>query len=312
MDQFNQFVMWERATRDTIDVKKTYIDMADDLVAGILLSQIVYWYLPKEDGSSKLRVEKDGQFWIAKGREDWWDETRISPKQFDRCIKLLEDKGLVVKETFKFDGNPTVHIRLVQERFMEMWNVVIVQPIQNPYKKKRKDRGEGKIDITQKVITSNDVVFPEKGITKLPSHEYPDGEIGSSPKGNNKVPEEGKSLTKITSKTSFKDFEEEESTKEGDASLLISPLKSHAIEVFETNAPRNGLDVATVATIVEKMKATDFDFDSEIVRQTCLVTFDKLESGEVYHFPNYFIAALKEKSAQIFYAKNKAKRPDEV
>jgi hypothetical protein len=217
MKDFDQFVLWERATRDTIDVKKTYIDMVGDLVAGILLSQIVYWYLPKEDGSSRLRVEKDGHLWIAKGREDWWDETRISPKQFDRCIKILEDHGLVVKETFKFDSSPTVHIRLIQERFMELWNEQINKPIENPYKKKRKEREEekkriteGKNDFPQKGKTSDDAVFPQRGITDLPSNELPDGEFGFSPKGNNDIPEKGKSLTEITVRDSVKERERED------------------------------------------------------------------------------------------------------
>ena len=35
---FEQFLLWERASRDTLEVKRTYIDMAGDLVAGVVLS----------------------------------------------------------------------------------------------------------------------------------------------------------------------------------------------------------------------------------------------------------------------------------
>ena len=87
MNSFSGFLQWERATRDTIDVKCVYIDVAQgDLAAGILLSQIVYWYLPsKRDDRTKLRVKKQGDLWIAKGREGWHDETRITPRMFDRA-----------------------------------------------------------------------------------------------------------------------------------------------------------------------------------------------------------------------------------
>jgi len=40
---FEQFLLWERASRDTLEVKRLYIDMAGDLVAGIVLSQIVFY-----------------------------------------------------------------------------------------------------------------------------------------------------------------------------------------------------------------------------------------------------------------------------
>ncbi|GAA4703046.1 hypothetical protein [Brevibacillus fulvus] len=113
-----EFLLWEQATRDCIDVKKIYVDMADDLIAGILLSQIVYWFLPDKEGRTKLRVKKDGVLWLAKSREDWWDECRIKPRQFDTAFKKLEEQGLVEKKTFKFNGDPTIHIRILWDKFL--------------------------------------------------------------------------------------------------------------------------------------------------------------------------------------------------
>lgn len=93
-------------------VRLAYVDIAEDLIAGILLGQIVYWYMPNEQGRSKLRVKKEGTLWLAKGREDWRDEIRITPKQYDRAIKILVDKGFVEVKKFKFNGAPTNHIKL--------------------------------------------------------------------------------------------------------------------------------------------------------------------------------------------------------
>ena len=73
---FEQFLLWERASRDTLEVKRTYIDMAGDLVAGVVLSQIVYWHLPSREGKARLQVEREGVLWLAKSRTDWWDEWR--------------------------------------------------------------------------------------------------------------------------------------------------------------------------------------------------------------------------------------------
>src|SRR5262245_57447695 len=71
---FEQFLLWERASRDTLEVKRLYVDMAGDLVAGVMLSQIIYWHLPNRDGYAKLQVQREGKRWLAKGRADWWEE----------------------------------------------------------------------------------------------------------------------------------------------------------------------------------------------------------------------------------------------
>jgi hypothetical protein len=60
----------------------------------------------------KLQVKRDVKTWLAKGRNDWWNECRITAKQFDRSIKVLKNKGLVEIKLFKFRGNPTLHIWL--------------------------------------------------------------------------------------------------------------------------------------------------------------------------------------------------------
>lgn len=126
-DHYHEFLAWEEASRDTIDLKKIYIDVADgDLVSGVLLSQIIYWYLPSKNKQSKLKVfkmDESGQkeLWLAKGREDWFEECRISPKQFDRSSGILIKLGFLEKKIFKFNGNPTVHIKLNVDK---VWKAV--------------------------------------------------------------------------------------------------------------------------------------------------------------------------------------------
>ena len=134
-EMINQFLLWEKTSRDTIDFKVCYVDMADDLVAGLLLSQIVYWYLPsknRSDAESKLRVQRDGMLWIAKGRTEWYDEIRLSPKQFDRASNLLVKQGLIEKKVMKFGEDTRVHIRLIWSNFLKRLNEVItVEPLED-------------------------------------------------------------------------------------------------------------------------------------------------------------------------------------
>ena len=72
MQDFKKFVIWEKITRDSIDVKKCYIDIAGgDVVTGILLSQILFWFLPNSKNQSKIRIFRDGRPWIKKERGEW-------------------------------------------------------------------------------------------------------------------------------------------------------------------------------------------------------------------------------------------------
>lgn len=121
MNSFDEFLLWERTTRDSIDFKKIYVDIAGDLIAGLMLSQIIFWYLPDKYGNSKMRVKKDGYDWIAKSNSEWYDEIRITEWQAPRALNILEEKGIIEKKLYKFNGAPTIHIRLIQENFMALW-----------------------------------------------------------------------------------------------------------------------------------------------------------------------------------------------
>lgn len=168
------FLFWETTSRDTIDFKKIYVDVAEDLIGGLLLSQIVYWHLPnKETGKTKLRVEKEGHYWIAKGREDWFEEIRITAKQYDRAIKILENKGFVEVKTFKFNSNPTKHVRLQWETFLMALEA--------------KKEAENGFD------PYSPMVIPQRVKTNLPKGEEP-----TSPKVKNDIDLSGRTLTENT------------------------------------------------------------------------------------------------------------------
>lgn len=124
-----------------------YIDIAGDLVSGTLLARIMYWCGESEE-NGKLRVFKDGHYWLAKGRNDWYDEIRITPRQFDTAIAKLEartkdvDNKMAIDETkrlvevrvFKFNGVPTTHIRPIYKNIntaIAEWKNNLAKEMQN-------------------------------------------------------------------------------------------------------------------------------------------------------------------------------------
>jgi len=88
---------WEKKTKDTVDFKKIYVDMAGDLVAGIMLSQLLFWFQPNREGSKKTRYYRTSNKHdiVIKTRAEWWDECRLSAKQVDRATAILVKRGII-------------------------------------------------------------------------------------------------------------------------------------------------------------------------------------------------------------------------
>ncbi len=153
---FNNFKQWEKASRETIDFKTIYVDIANgDIISGLLLSQIVFWFLPDKNGRSKLRAYKDGKYWLAKQRTDWYGEIRVSPKQYDRAIKILEDLGLVVVDNSLFDGKKTPFIWLNGEILAQKVNEILLQRAESSAvlpKGKNRFSPKGKIGFDERSI----------------------------------------------------------------------------------------------------------------------------------------------------------------
>lgn len=133
-----EFVDWEKSSRDTIDVKRCYVDVAGDLVTGVVLSQIVYWYLPGKRNRMRLTVERNGELWLAKKRHEWWHECRVTAKQADRALKSLENKRLLESDVFHFHHIRTKHVRLIIPHFLDALARVI-SPV--PWKSNKSDLG---------------------------------------------------------------------------------------------------------------------------------------------------------------------------
>lgn len=224
MSSMDKFLLWERASRDTIDFKKIYVDMAGgDVLAGLALSEIVYWYLPTKDGGSKLRVEHQGKYWIAVRRYEWYERARITPDQSDRVIGILIGRELIEKGRFKYWNEPTVHIRLIEDRFLALWNEYAAKPFVNPYLPEVKRPGY------KKPISPNG----ENGRSRQTAKT-------NSPNGENLVlAADRKPLTESTTETPTETLELADASasamkpESGNGSIVKNPTGFAALAAFE-------------------------------------------------------------------------------
>lgn len=98
-----------------IVINKVLVDYTGDLAAAALLGQIIYWFGKDDSGQKRARIFKFGKYWIAKKREDWWDEIRLHEKTAKRKLNELVKLGVIQVEIFKFRGDPTTHIHLNED-----------------------------------------------------------------------------------------------------------------------------------------------------------------------------------------------------
>ena len=125
LDTKDDFYELESHSKDIIGLRRMYVDLAEDLVAGVMLSQILFWNVPNKSGRSKLRVYKEGEFWLVKSTADWWKEARITLKQAKRAIRILKEKNLIITSIHRFNGSPTTHIRVNWDFFLEKLRYVL-------------------------------------------------------------------------------------------------------------------------------------------------------------------------------------------
>lgn len=83
------------------------LDAVDcDYPAALLLSQILWWHQPAKDGEPRARYERDGNVWLLRSDEEWWDDCRLTVKQMRRVRGVLVSLGLIESRRFKRAGAP--------------------------------------------------------------------------------------------------------------------------------------------------------------------------------------------------------------
>lgn len=118
----NKFLALKALEKEKVDFEMSYVDMAGgDLIAGLLLSQIIYWFSPDKNGKLRTRVTYKGKRVIAKNRDGWYEEVRITPRQYDRSIKILQDLNIVQIKNSMFNGKRTPFIMLNEDVFLSLY-----------------------------------------------------------------------------------------------------------------------------------------------------------------------------------------------
>jgi hypothetical protein len=186
-----------RASQEMIHTPVCWVDIAGDLVSGILLGQILYWHGQDKNGNSRLKVRKDDGYWLAKKHTDWWDEIRLTEKQVVRALAILEEKEVIVTKIYRFAGSPTTHIQVDFDRLGHMLS---------EYQEKLAS-GEFCAETTQR-------------------------EVSKPPKGKNGNLPKGATLTETTTETTTeRKTDSLNLLLQGGANAPVDPLQEHYAQI---------------------------------------------------------------------------------
>jgi DnaD/phage-associated family protein len=92
-----------------ISAPKLYVRYTGDITSAILLNQIVFF----SDKSKRT----DGFFY--KSYKEWEEESCLSERQVRYAAKKLKDMGIIDTKLMKANGAPTVHYKLLFDKFAE-------------------------------------------------------------------------------------------------------------------------------------------------------------------------------------------------
>lgn len=179
--EFNDYLKIKRAEGRKVSYELTYVDMVRDLKAGLLLSQIMYWFTPDENGKSKTRVTYKGRRAIAKARSDWFEEIRMTEKEYDSAIKVLKHYKIVDVVNSMFNSKRTPFIMINEDIFMALYVEAVgidsvLLKTEHRYKQISKTEIAKKVipltESTTEITTKNNIGNFDKQNPTIPFKDY--------------------------------------------------------------------------------------------------------------------------------------------
>jgi hypothetical protein len=104
-----------------VTVYATTVHMTGRAEAALVLSQLCYWASTDPNGRCRMRIFRDGLFWVAKTAHQLGEEVGLRPRQVRCALDRLLQLGVVVKRNWVFAGRRMLHLRLDEEVFSELW-----------------------------------------------------------------------------------------------------------------------------------------------------------------------------------------------
>lgn len=223
-------------TPEPLLYRHDYYYITGSYPAAIIMSQVHYWHSPSKNHTTRLRVYKKGEWWVAKTLNQWGHECGLTYEAVKQGLNLLAKLGLIIKGYFMFGGLKTLHVR----HALAKKNIPLT---------KMPDLS----GFPQKMVPEIDKPVVKSGLKKATKNQaLTDSECAfwSSPVSV-KTPE---SITESTPETTKK--EKEALPQEGNA-LLPAGKGGKKEETGEEGKIQKHIDTCQVATVPESLNHED-------------------------------------------------------
>jgi hypothetical protein len=145
---------------NTFTIPRVYVKYTGDLTTAVLLNQIVFY--------SDKSKRKDGFFY--KTYKEWEEEVCLTERQVRHSIKKLKDKGIIETQLKKANGSPTVHYKLLFDKFAESILTFCQNPTLQNVRIQSDDMSESLTEITTETTTEKEIQYAE--FVKMKETEY--------------------------------------------------------------------------------------------------------------------------------------------
>ncbi|NIO06497.1 MAG: hypothetical protein GTO40_00380, partial [Deltaproteobacteria bacterium] len=153
--------------KNTITLPRIYLKIAGDVVAGLFLSQCVWW-------SDKSDCE-DGWFW--KANKEWKEEIGLSYAQVKRATAKLVEMGILKTKLKKVKGAPTTHYYVDMDRLINLiFDFLEIRQngrVENQESSKSKDFQESEKSLTPLTPPSTDSTLTDNSSQEKPTNDLP-------------------------------------------------------------------------------------------------------------------------------------------
>jgi len=108
--------------------KGVFIAKEYSLIAGqnlnrrMVLAQIFYWNSDDVKNRCRLKIFREGHFWLAKSISELAEECDMNKRTVETALKYLSDKKIIIKKQMLFNNRNILHIRLNREEINKLLN----------------------------------------------------------------------------------------------------------------------------------------------------------------------------------------------
>lgn len=103
-----------------LKIPQEYISITDNIIQAAFVAAVVRSFVDDRHNEYVQIIGRNGKEWLIRS-DDEWSDIGIDAIQARKARMYLSDKGLIDARKFMFDGRMRIHIAIIDQRLIELW-----------------------------------------------------------------------------------------------------------------------------------------------------------------------------------------------